>query len=95
VPDTWRITSGCRLLWKSWGGEHVVFNTGSASTHILDDLSAHILRSIEHRPSSIEGLVENLAPDLIPQASRQEIINHLENLLPSLHALALIEPDSK
>jgi PqqD family protein of HPr-rel-A system len=86
----WRITQGCELCWRSWNDEYVVYNSGSGDTHLLDLLSAEILKKIEEAPASSRALEDwvagKVAVDSIPQIS-----DYVSNLLLQLHSLALIE----
>lgn len=86
----WRITQGCELCWRSWNEEFVVYNSGSGDTHLLDLLSAEILKKIEEAPVSSKALEEwvagEVAADSIP-----EISGYVSKLLLQLHSLALIE----
>lgn len=78
----WQVTRGCELHWRTWDGEHVVYNTGSGDTHLLDSHSAAILKQIQRNSSTTEEL-----GDSFPEAAV-----YLTELLERLHALALIEP---
>jgi PqqD family protein of HPr-rel-A system len=86
----WRITQGCELSWRSWNDEYVVYNSGSGDTHLLDLLSAEILRKIEEAPASAREL-ENWIAGKAAADSPPEISGYVANVLLQLHSLALIE----
>jgi PqqD family protein of HPr-rel-A system len=86
----WRVTRGCELRWRRWDDEHLVYNCGSGDTHLLDSISAEILKKIGAGPASPAELVVWLsgrtAPDSFPEVSA-----YIADLLRQLHSLGLIE----
>ncbi len=52
----WGLPEDVGLLWKSWDEEVIVFNQASGQTHLLDALSAEVLRELEQRPRTIIDL---------------------------------------
>jgi PqqD family protein of HPr-rel-A system len=65
AADVWRLPAGASLLWQSWDEDEViVFNRASGQTHLLDALSAVVLRRIEAAPVAMPELQRSLAADL-------------------------------
>lgn len=90
----WGITPGCKLFWRSWDGEHIVYNSGSGDTHLLDSLAAEALRRLERAPATPAELESWAAAD-VEADSVPEIPGYIARLLGQLHALGLIEPLAK
>jgi PqqD family protein of HPr-rel-A system len=91
VQSGWGITPGCRLLWRSWESEHIVYNTGSGDTHLVDSISALLLKSLEPGPLSEEDLA-SLVRHRVASDSHQDAATFARQLLEQFHALGLIEP---
>jgi PqqD family protein of HPr-rel-A system len=87
----WRITEGCNLLWKTWGDEAVVLNTGSGFTHVLDALSASVLSSLQHEPATIDQLAARLKARLDSPVLPAELAEYLDSLMRRLEELGLAE----
>ncbi|MGA2260691.1 MAG: HPr-rel-A system PqqD family peptide chaperone [Acidobacteriota bacterium] len=79
------------MFWRSWDGEHVVYNSGSGDTHVMDGLSAETLKRLECSPASSEELESWLAWQSAPH-SMKEYSAYIAGLLEQLHSLAVIEP---
>lgn len=54
----WRVHPLASLYWRCWDHEWVVFNVGSGQTHLLDEVTAAILSSIEDSPCDTALLSE-------------------------------------
>jgi len=88
---SWQITRGCRLAWRVWDEEYVVYNTASGDTHILDLITGEALKCLEDSPASLEQLAARLAVKL--DLGSQEITSqYLTSLISKLHESGLIEP---
>jgi len=87
----WQITRGCRILWRRWDEEYVVYNTGSADTHALDRVSGEALRCLESGGMTIEELADAVGSRLDCE-SKEELRSYLRDLVPKLRDLELIEP---
>ncbi len=85
------IHKGCRLLWRAWDEEYVVYNTGSGDTHLLDMVSGEILKCLEDQASDIAGLVSKSAARLSLEPG-PELSKHVSDLLLKLCDVGLIEP---
>ena len=53
---SWQLAEGCRLHWKAWDDEFVIFDEGSGDTHLLDPLAAEFLKVLEESPGEVPGL---------------------------------------
>ena len=65
LPMRWRAMPDDSLAWREWGGEVVVFNQQTGSTHLLGDLAGQVLRHLIAAPggATAEALVAGLAVD--------------------------------
>jgi PqqD family protein of HPr-rel-A system len=86
----WTLTSGCTLHWRDWGEEYIVFNDGPGDTHLLDPVSAEILKSLERDAHSIESLISRCGDVLSADIGRSPTAV-VSDVLRQLHALGLIE----
>ncbi len=78
------------MHWRSWDNEHLVYNCGSGDTHLLDELSAEILRKIERAPATVEEL-QGFLTHWISEDAVLEIPGFITDLLKELQSLCLIE----
>lgn len=62
--EIWTVPKDARLEWRQWGRLTVVFNPASGNTHLLNDLSARVLSSLETRASTLEELQHAYSSDL-------------------------------
>jgi len=87
---TWRAASASRLHWRSWDDEFVVYHSGWGTTHLLDLVAAEALRILDRESASLPELAELVARSLKIQPD-DELFCYLEELLPELEKLGLIE----
>lgn len=52
----WRTRSLASLHWRCWEAQWVVFNVGSGQTHLLDEVTAAVLSTIESSPGDADAL---------------------------------------
>jgi len=57
----WGLPEDVSLLWRSWDEEVIVFNRASGQTHLLDALSAEVLKQLERHPASLDELRSHFA----------------------------------
>jgi PqqD family protein of HPr-rel-A system len=88
IPIRWKPGE---LVWRSWGGESVVFHVPSADTHFLSSSAAFVLQRLEKQPLNAIELAEKLTAANGLELD-DDLLQHVERLLANLHALALIEP---
>ena len=79
---SWKVPQECRLEWRSFGSLHIVFNPASGDTHLLNAVSAAVLRSLEETPSTIDEL------------QARSNATDVEALIEELDELGLIAPAS-
>jgi len=61
----WRALPDDALAWREWGGEVVVFNEQTGSTHLLGELAGEVLRRLiaAERGATVEALAAGLSAD--------------------------------
>jgi len=88
----WQLAPYSRLLVADLDDdEWVVFDSGSGSTHVIDPIAARVLECIAERPTSMRGLLGDVARrfDLPSDAA---LISYLDSLLRTLNRKNLIQP---
>ena len=88
----WGLPEDVGLLWKSWDEEVIVFNQASGQTHLLDALSAEVLRELEQRPVTVVDLVTLFADRY--GLNSEELGDRLTTICRRFDELGLAEPDS-
>ena len=86
----WGLPEDVRLLWKSWDEEVIVFNQASGQTHLLDALSAEVLRELEQRPWTMADLVALFADRY--ELNPEELGDRLTGICRRFDELGLAEP---
>jgi len=90
----WRLNPLCRLRWRHWDSEYILFNEGSGQTHFLNELGAATLQRLQQVASvSHMDLVAWLSAEYVLPADEQ-LQAHIAVLLTDLDELGLIEPCS-
>jgi PqqD family protein of HPr-rel-A system len=76
---SWQLAEGCRLHWKAWDDEFVVFDEGSGDTHLLDPLAAEVLKVLEESPGKVSELARRVVArlDLAPDTDLSERVSEL------------------
>ena len=92
IPGTtYRIIRNCRLSWKLWDDEFVVYNPLSGDTHLFDSFSGEVLRSLELMPASQLELASRLSQETGVDLD-EELNKRIGELLLKFSELNLIEP---
>lgn len=80
------------LLWKSWddGSEHVVYHPRSGHTHLLDELSAWVVKLLQTEPLSRQSVSNRIVREFGPELDPAEVERFLAVLLPQLIQLGLV-----
>lgn len=79
-------------VWRSWDDEEiVVFHVPSGATHLLNRVSAMVLRHLEDRSLTVAELTSRLAQSLDCDAD-DELRVYVEQLLGGFDRLGLAEP---
>ncbi len=81
------------LIWKDWGEElRVVYDVASGDTHALDRLSSEVVDLLQEGSLTGQQLVSRLARGL--RVPPFDLMRQVEDLLPRLDRLGLIDPVS-
>jgi PqqD family protein of HPr-rel-A system len=88
---TFRILHNCKLSWKFWDNEFVVYNPLSGDTHLLDRFSGEILKSLETKPASQLDLASRLNQESGMDLD-EDLVKRIGELLLKFSELNLIEP---
>ena len=86
IPDV-------ELQWYSWGDEFSVYQTGSGDTHLIDLATADVIKALQRATNesmSTDELACNLAT-VKEEECDQEWVQHIAQVLESLHHLNIIE----
>jgi len=87
----WQLNPVCRLHWRQWDQDYLLFNAASGQTHMLNELGAAILLLLEKNMLNNQELIEQLVvhyDGLIADSKLQEAV---DNLLITLDSLGLVE----
>lgn len=88
----WVISQGAPLLWRNWDdGEYVVYSTASGDTHLINEVTAEVLRQLERSELAFSDLVGKVAQALGIEGDGQ-FESHVARLLVHLDRIGLIEP---
>lgn len=90
VNRVWQLPAGAELLWQTWDEEVIVFNTASGQTHLLDALSAAVLKEVEDHPGSIARLTIRLAKRF--EIDTTDLSQRLIEVCVRFDELGLLEP---
>lgn len=85
----WQAIGGADLLWRAWDDGHVVYNTGSGDTHLLDETAAEVLRALQRGPMDVTALAALVAP--VRGYTPEDAEAYALELLKELERLALVE----
>lgn len=96
----WRVVGEQALMRREWGGEAVLFNDLSGSTHLLSSTAVWLLERLAAAPAAPVELAAALDAELAAQAladgddlaDSSTDPGHLATLLAELCSLHLIEP---
>ncbi len=88
----WGISREAPLLWRSWDDdEYVVYSSASGDTHLINEVTAEVLRQLERSELAFSDLVHNVAQTLGTEPDEQ-IETHVARLLVYLDQIGLVEP---
>ena len=88
----WVVTRGASLLWKSWDdNEYVVYSTASGDTHLINNVTAEVLRQLERSDLEFSDLARNVAQSL---GLNPQIEAYVARLVVYLDQIGLVEPVS-
>ncbi len=88
----WRVISSYPLAWRTWDDEeYVVYHPGSGDTHVLNAMSAELLRRMEDASTTRAELVSHCV-EVLGIEPDEEFARQIDHLLNELNDLGLIEP---
>ena len=93
MDSRWRIVDPDSLCFRDWGEETLLFHGASGDTHLVDILTARVIRGLSRDARSLEVLCDDpsLWESLEPDASRAERRAFLASLLSELGEVGLVE----
>jgi len=87
----WLVSSKATLLWRSWDdNEHVVYSTASGDTHLINEVTAEVLRQLERSELDFSDLARNVANSLGSELDQQTETS-VARLLVYLDQIGLVE----
>ncbi len=86
----WNVIEPCDFHWRSWDGQHVVYNPASGDTHLLNPIAGQSLQILQQSPADVAELAERVASRLNVPSDRQ-LVEQVEELVVELNKLGLIE----
>lgn len=54
------VSTECRLVWQEWDDIRIVYQLASAETHVFNQTTALILKSLEDGPKSSRAVIEQI-----------------------------------
>jgi PqqD family protein of HPr-rel-A system len=86
----WSTPADEAFYWESWDDLHAVFASLSGDTHLLPDLTAHVLRMLDGHAGTASQLAEALCRDMEEPCDEHFVMN-VTQLLQQLQAVGLVE----
>jgi len=86
----YRLRTVCRLHWKSWNDEYVVFDETSGQTHQLSSVHAFVLHLLTENPHTQSPLVSALLL-AIPSADAFTLTEQVQSVLRELESSGLVD----
>jgi PqqD family protein of HPr-rel-A system len=87
----WELAENSRLHWVCWDDEYVAFDEGSGDTHLLDLVTAEVLKVLEQSPGALPALIERVAArlDVDPDA---DLERRIREAIETFREAGLVEP---
>ena len=89
--EQWQLNPECRLHWRCWDGECILFNAASGQTHLLNRVGSAALRLLEQGPHTELELQQQLARELDLMID-DEVCAYIKTMMVNMDDLGLIEP---
>ena len=87
----WALTRQAPLIWQSWDdNEYVVYSSASGDTHLINEVTAEVLRQLERSELEFSELARNVAETLGTELNR-ETETYVARLLVYLDQIGLVE----
>lgn len=91
----WRCNHHDPSSWRCWDEEHyLVFNSGSAQTHQLNQFATDILALLKIQPLALPELISHLTHLYENIETDAEIAAYFQQTIQLLDEIGLIEPDT-
>ena len=84
------MAEGCRLHWKVWDDEFVIFDEGSGDTHLLDPLAAELVKVLQESPGHVPALARRLVARLDLELDA-DLTGRVRELVDRFVAIGLVE----
>ena len=87
----WVVSKDAPLIWRSWDdGEYVVYSATTGDTHLLNEVTAEVLRQLERSDLEFSDLARKAAKSLGVELDPQ-LESHVAGLLSYLDQIGLVE----
>jgi PqqD family protein of HPr-rel-A system len=86
----WTRTVGSELRWASWDAEEVVYDAASGDTHVLDPITALLLKRLQSTSARTSELADLVAVELKVD-SGDELLTRVYRSLVGLRSLSLVD----
>jgi PqqD family protein of HPr-rel-A system len=90
AESCWSTIANDVLYWESWDEQHAVFDSLSGETHLLPELTAHVLRTLGGHACTARQLAETLCAETDESCEEQFVLD-ITRLLQQLRAVGLVE----
>jgi len=90
TQTVWTRTLGSELRWASWDPEEVVFDAASGDTHVLDPITALLLKRLQSTSARTSELADLVAVELKVD-SGDELLTRVYRSLVGLRSLSLVD----
>ena len=90
TQTVWTRTLGSELHWASWDEEEVVYDAGSGDTHVLDPITALLLKRLQSTSAKTSELADLVAAELKVD-SGDELLARVHRSLIGLRTLSLVD----
>ena len=87
----WQLNPECRLYWRCWGSDHILYNAASGQTHLLNEMGSAALQLLKQKKLTELELKQQLAQKL-KLALDDETCAYIKSMLVDMDDLGLIEP---
>ena len=85
----WTRTVGSELRWASWDAEEVVYDAASGDTHVLDPVTAFLLKRLQSTSARESELADFVAEELKVDYY-EELLVRVHRSLIGLRTLSLV-----
>ncbi len=85
----WQASNFENLLIKHWEGEYFIFNPLSGDTHLLNETTMFILKSLNEQSMTIDEFIQTFSTD---EQTINEMKQHLPFIIQNIAQMGLIEP---